>query len=218
MLMLNLIVFLVIIFKTVLIGFGFPFDLRLILKPSSDFLHGLCLEQTSHFNHSVEAASALVCGHQIESVNLQSIFASTGLIHLLVVSGSHLLVLDQGLSFFRLKPALKLSLLFLFVLVCEMNPPIMRSFIALVVAEFIKSKKWVWSSNFKQWFTSILCLLINPMWIFSLSFQMSWMASLCIDIASHSFAEEKIKKSLFRVFLIYFSFVFISEMCIRDRI
>ena len=189
---------------------GLPFDLRVLLQPSTVFLHQLCLDQTETFNNQSEAAAALVCGHQIESLDLQTLFASSGLIHLLVVSGSHLLVMDKGFNFFRLKPALKLTLLFIFVLVCEMNAPIMRSFMAMLVAGFVKSKKWAWSASFNQWVTSFLCLVINPLWIFSLSFQMSWMASLCLDIASHSFTEEKLKQSLVRLFLIYFSFVFIS--------
>ncbi len=193
--------------KFSLLKIALPFDLRNLLIPTTDFLHGLCVQQTAHFAQHSEAAAALVCGHKIESLTLQSTFAASGLIHLLVVSGSHLLLIDRGLSYFlKNRISSRLCLLFLFVLICEMNPPIMRSFMAIVLSEMVKLEKWVWSTTFKQWVCTFLCLFINPLWIFSLSFQMSWLASLSLDIATEFYAENKIKQSLVRILLIYFSF------------
>lgn len=209
MLLLLFILVLLVIFKGCLSIFETPFDLRALIQPMSQTLHGLCLDQTQGFSEHAEAAAALVCGHQIESLDLQSVFASSGLIHLLVVSGSHLLVMSKGLDFLRTQKSVKLLILFLFVLVCEMNAPITRSLIAILIAELVKSKKWSWSPSFKQWITSFLCLTINPLWIFSLSFQMSWMASLSLEIASIYHMDKKILQNFLRTFLIYFSFIFI---------
>lgn len=197
-------------FKILSLKLALPFDLRNVIAPTTDFLHGICVQQTEHFAKYSEAAAALVCGHQIESLTLQSTFAASGLIHLLVVSGSHLLLIDRGLSFFlKNQLSIRLSLLFIFVLICEMNPPIMRSFTAIVLAELIHSKNWVWSNTFKQWMTTLFCFFINPFWVFSLSFQMSWLASLSLDLASGFYPQDKFKQSLLRILLIYLSFIFV---------
>lgn len=209
MLLLLFIFGLLVIFKGTLSLFETPLDLRQMIKPTSDFMHQLCVRQTSGFKEHSEAAAALVCGHQIESIELQSLFASSGLIHLLVVSGSHLLVISKAFDRLQIKKSIKIILLFAFVLICEINAPITRSFIALLVADFVHSKKWTWSPSFKQWVTSLICLTINPLWITSLSFQMSWMASLCLEIADCHHVDKKIHQFLLQTFLIYFAFFFI---------
>lgn len=221
------------VFKMILIAFQLPFDLRILFRMFSVWLHQNCLSSLSHLSHVADAhasAKALVCGHEIENLNVRHLFTSTGLIHLLVVSGSHLIIFKKILEFFltqiqsvtkKLTPntnsMLVFSLLFVYVLMCLMNPPVTRSYIGLFIAFVADRWKFRWPPTTQHFLTSSISLWINPFWISSLSFQMSWLASLALNLSQEIFQdtaeENKFKmywqQSLIRTFFIYFSFVFL---------
>ena len=225
------------VFKLILIALSLPFDLRNLLQSTSTKLHQLCLNSLAHLAPSTEAhatAQALVCGHEIENLDVRSLFASTGLIHLLVVSGSHLIIIKNILEFFLSKIQLitprisnksttfiVFTLLFLYVLMCLMNPPVTRSYIGLLVAIAAEKWKFRWPPTTQQFFTSAVSIFINPYWLVSLSFQMSWLASLALNTSEkifenpHSadqdnFAFQKYwQQAMLRTFLIYTLFIFL---------
>jgi ComEC/Rec2-related protein len=215
MLFLHFFFFTLLISKLILNHLKFAYDLRTYLKPLITPLHQECLIQTNTFQQN-EAAAALVCGANIDSMQLQSLFASTGLIHLLVVSGSHLLILQKIFHYLTRRieapqikifiQPLKYTLLMTFVLMCEFNAPATRSLIALGLADFVRYKKWGWSSSLRQWVSTLLCLFLNPTWLLSLSFQMSWMSSLALDVCSHLPCKNEIAKNFYRSLIICGSF------------
>ena len=60
-------------------------------------LHRLCIAQVSNNRHQV-LNSAFICGHELTSETLYELFRQTGVLHIIVVSGSHLIFLQSLLK------------------------------------------------------------------------------------------------------------------------
>lgn len=119
----------------VIAAFLLRFHAPFFSAPVTEQLHQICLSACPLGDHA-ELYRAIVCGAKLESVQLRADFAQVGLIHLLVVSGSHLAVLETLSRFTVLKPvppsyrtALSLSILFLFTLMTKASPPVLRAFL-----------------------------------------------------------------------------------------
>lgn len=151
-------------------------------------LHVKCLSLLPEHSKSLPELKALVCGENFNQLQTSQIYISTGLIHLFVVSGAHLIVLkmiaDFLLSFCekflssRLRNTLVLVLLSTYAGMCEFNPPVMRAlFLIFLNSELIFSKIY-WPTHFRILFAGLISLLFQPAWINSLSLQLSWLISL----------------------------------------
>ncbi|RYX78061.1 hypothetical protein EON76_06990, partial [bacterium] len=112
--------------------------------------HLTCLNACPHSKH-VELYQAVVCGGRIQSPSVRAIFAQLGLIHLLVVSGSHFVVLESLLKLtvlkitpHRLRGAFVFSILLLFTLMTKASPPVLRAFFmfCLLAANLAFSLQW----------------------------------------------------------------------------
>ncbi|MCB0362363.1 MAG: ComEC/Rec2 family competence protein, partial [Bdellovibrionales bacterium] len=132
---------------------------------------------------------AICCGSKMPKHSpTWSLFRHLGLAHLLVVSGYHLILIEKaitiGLGSF--KSLARKSYLFLFPLlvICQFQPPIMRAFLSICLKSFNQHFRFYWNSSSICLFTGLICLLLFPQWLNSLSFQISWGASLimCIPI------------------------------------
>ncbi|NCN41368.1 hypothetical protein GW916_08975 [bacterium] len=104
-----------------------PFMLRL-----SQSLQSIC---ESRFNNEIYGAwkAALICGTSLGSAHLSQELKSLGLIHLIVVSGAHLVFLENALNLL-LKPLPKRitrwslpPILFLYSLFAGLQPPLVRA-------------------------------------------------------------------------------------------
>ena len=152
---------------------GFSLLLALVLRtraplasaPIARGLHQICVSSCPRSIHA-EYLRAIVCGEAISSfdsnADFKSAFAQTGLIHLLVVSGSHLICLEIvvrflaaqifNARFFSAQKLYSLSssviiffLLAIFVLMTGASPPALRSFIQWVLSRVSERFKWNWS-------------------------------------------------------------------------
>lgn len=149
----------------------------------TSFFNQLCLNSVPKQSLHVYELNALVCGSNFDSLSISQLYITSGLIHLFVVSGSHLQVLKKILEkiFGRLLIKFQIFiiiLLFLYCACCSFNPPIIRSFFFIFLNLYLKNKKIYWNLNFKLFFSGILCLIFNPLWITSTSLQMSWLISI----------------------------------------
>lgn len=146
-------------------------------------------------------ALALVIGDQgYISHDVRKMFASTGIIHILVVAGLHLaiithlfylliklllsrskyLCLHTNIPKFSL--ALSLIPMIMYILITGANPPVVRSGIMIAVycmLFFLNRTQARWTGIFVA---GILILVINPMDLYSISFQLSFVA-VCSIIA-----------------------------------
>ncbi len=159
-------------------------DLTLLLTPTINVLHDGCLNITQK-SALPDIHAALLCGKRLEPSNFKDQLASFGLIHLVVVSGAHLLMFDQILdrifSFFKLPRFLIWIALVLYALTCQLSPPVTRALIHKMTKEVGKHRFALLKSGQAHFVSGMLCLCLFPLWISSLSFQLSWLASLALS-------------------------------------
>jgi competence protein ComEC len=135
-------------------------------------------------------ASTLILGYKAElSQETMNIYARTGTIHVLSVSGMHLgivyVVLNWLLQFFdrnRWSMLVKMVFILLFIwfyaVLTGFSPSVLRS--AVMISVFIISKSFVKKTNSYNIiaFTAFILLVWNPFLIWDIGFQLSFMAVL----------------------------------------
>ena len=156
-----------------------PTELAKIAEP----VHTECL---SRFTNSEQQSlhSAVICGAALPPGETYEAFRKTGLIHLIVVSGSHLLwlefVLRKLLDRFSGSSVLIAIALTIFTFAARLDPPILRAAFSLAFAA--ADKKWAlgWTNLHRTLFAGILCLALYPEWFGSMSLLLSWAAALVL--------------------------------------
>ena len=171
--------------------FQFPFKL-------SDPFHEFCLTNLSFESTYPEIHQALVCGKRLPFGDLRELFIKGGLIHLMIVSGAHLIFLEHWLSKLPLPSKLKqffLSVcLICYALMTQLHPPILRALFSFFIKRFSQDNYLFWNSFQVTFLSTFFCLFFIPDPKDSFSLQMSVLATLLY----HS-----CRDSLFRSFLIY---------------
>lgn len=179
-----------------------------LLQPVILFFHQSCLNRLPEASSALPELRALVCGENFSGASSSQIYISTGLIHLFVVSGAHLLVLEKILSMgdflSRKRNALIIfSVLFIYTLACEMNPPISRSFISMMFTMLLSVHHLRWPMSYRLLLAGLATLAINPQWVASASLQLSWIAGLVVSINTLYFS----KRSFYFKQFLYFIFL-----------
>ena len=159
---------------------------NLVFFPLSSSLHQGCLYYVQSFS-KLEVNRVVICG-QSAAGELAPLFKSLGLVHLLVISGAHIAILESFLDRV-LHPKhypLKLALLFLYAFVCQLKAPILR-------ALFGSCLRWVsyhlhldLPKNHQVLCSALLCLLFFPEWFFQLSLILSCLATQLTYLQRHS--------------------------------
>ncbi len=201
--MLLILVFIILIFTLTLgrISFLVP------LFDSSLWLHDLCLNILPSNSNSLAELSALTCGQSFSNNSDYKLYISSGLIHLFVVSGSHLNLMSQFLNYFIKPSAIKITLLFIYCAICLLNPPVVRSFFALLIHEIIAKnfENNYWPKHYCLLLAGLLSIAFHSDWVNSMSLQMSWLAALNFQLY-----EQKMNwfPSIIKQFLFYILFFF----------
>ena len=184
-----------------LLIFGFVSLLSLVSTPLHSALvvrelHHLCEIACPRVAHT-EYLLAVVCGNplpaRISGASFQSDFVKTGLIHLLVVSGSHLICLEEWVRFSsrraqKYSDAFVFSALVIFTAMTLASPPVLRAFVSW-------SLNWL-SLRFRLSWTRVQIVTVagfatlcacRTRWDFA-SLGLSWVAALAIAVAGSMFA------------------------------
>lgn len=159
------------------------------LSPVTEALHGWCLERIAQYTFQIDIQSALVCGKRLPSGELRKIFTDTGLIHLMVVSGAHLVFLEKNLSrlpHWPYKNIFTVLCLIFYSLTAELHPPIFRALISFFLSAVSKKLQLHWSPCWRVMFSGIICVILNPEWISSISLQLSWTGALVFSYSRRS--------------------------------
>jgi len=158
-----------------------------------------CIAQvpSTSYAHYYEA---LVCGVNLEPSEILQLLKLSGLIHLFVVSGSHLIFLEHILLY-RAPSIVRLLALTLFSLFSGLQPPVVRSWISLYLPFALR--KWAWRSSFRIWMAGVLSLCVNPTWITSLSLQLSWACALGLSMPSFWRMPKALCRSLWIFIFLY---------------
>ncbi|MCB0392957.1 MAG: ComEC/Rec2 family competence protein [Bdellovibrionales bacterium] len=118
--------------------------------------------------------------------------------HFLVVSGFHLVIVDNLLTrvaFVKNRKGLQTFVLCFFALTAGLAPPITRSLVNKLLTDFSKKMRLSFDSLGICLLTSTLLLIVQPSWVHSTSFHLSWISSIVLNIP--------IQSSLIKGFLFY---------------
>gem|GEM_PF-1740574 len=173
-----------------------PFDLSTLVMPWVKPVHQLCLNFAPASDYRVWY-HAIVCGENLSPSMEKNWFQQTGLIHVIVVSGSHLVFLEDILRFLKLPNWLRWSVLLFFSLASNLQPPITRALIQRVWNAFFQRQQIVMRSLHLQLLAGVTTLALFPSWWTSLSFLMSWLCVLALSLPMPS------KHPLWQAALIY---------------
>ena len=158
-----------------------PFSLLSFFKPLGQGLNQICLQRVSAEDTWTLVYSAIVCGERLPEGSLKKTFISLGIIHLMVISGAHLIFLEKAwglLPPFRFKNSLLACFLLTYSLSAGLNPPVLRALFSLLLSRLNQELKLFWSPYLKVCLSGLLCLLCQGAWFHSLSLQLSWIASM----------------------------------------
>ena len=148
----------------------------------AQFLHIECVQNIVGGNEALTSIySALVCGERLPEGVLKKTFMSLGIIHLMVISGAHLIFIEKAwniLPYFRFKNISLIFFLLIYAFSAGLSPPILRALFSFLLARINKKWKLFWSPYIRVHISGLLCLLCQHNWIHSLSLQLSWVASL----------------------------------------
>lgn len=148
-------------------------------------LHEWCLNSFASLPNS-PLNRAFICGEDLQDFQITTDFKVLGLIHILVVSGGHLVAILSLLRFFS--SGKHFRILFPFVLtyswMAGFQPPVVRATIQIVLCRLNKNLNSNLFATELCLLSGILCLSLESMWTSSLSLQLSWLASLILAFAN----------------------------------
>jgi len=127
-------------------------------------------------------------GYQGVAPEDADVFRDNGIAHLLAVSGTHVVVLTLLLHTL-LRPAGKMGLVFiqsfliLYALLCGLQPAVLRSVAMACVLLWGRSRKLKADSVRLLLLTAWGLLLLNPFWLFDISFQLSFVTTAGLLLA-----------------------------------
>ena len=159
-----------------------PFSFLSLIEPISQLLHERCLQQVqTGQTEFTDLYSALLCGKRLPEGEIKKTFISLGIIHLMIISGAHLIFLEKIwklLPSFRFKNILLGFFLLIYSMSAGLSPPVLRALFSLLLTRINKELKLFWSPYMRVQISGLLCLLCQGSWFHSLSLQLSWIASL----------------------------------------
>ncbi len=160
---------------------GLPDSLAKFTTPA----HKLCTDRFLN-SEQKEFHAAIICGSELEAQQTYEAFRRTGLIHLIVVSGTHLVWIELALSFllarFPRGKWLTACLLILFAIAARLQPPIVRAGVSMTLT--FANQRWSlgWSPLHRAFFAGALTLFLFPKWLGSTSLLLSWSAAMVLSL------------------------------------
>lgn len=174
-----------------------------ILAPVAEKTHIFCISQLPLDSFSLAELKALVCAENFSNIGESELYISTGLIHLFVVSGAHLILIERILKVCRCRENLVFPLMLMYGFACNLNAPVCRCLFAFMLSDYLSKKNIVWPVHFRVLAIGLTTLAFNYTWISSLSLQMSWIAAFLVMLGKKFFmgSSSLFKQSLFFISL-----------------
>lgn len=143
-----------------------------------------CLNALPSHSQTRASTQSLLCGEKITDARLKENLSKTSLIHIFVVSGSHLLLLDQVLSILGIPLFLRFACLGFYSLAVGWQPPAARALMALLLRTGFRHYRIYFPGDLVVLTCGLAALVLFPPWWTSMSFQMSWCAALALTLPS----------------------------------
>lgn len=167
---------------------AFIFVLLIFIASSS---HGILLRTSSHWGEQARnfclqllpplsqernSLGSLLCGEKVTDPELKEGLRQSSLLHLFVVSGSHLILLDQALQTLRSPLLIRVLILGVFAFLSGLEPPVVRAGLGLAIQAQLRSL----APDQRVALAGLACLSLFPTWVFGLSLPLSWLAALAL--------------------------------------
>lgn len=124
--------------------------------------------------------ASLICGEKLTDETLKKNLVKTSLIHIFVISGSHLILLDELLSILKIPVLLRFLFLGFYSLIVGWQPPAVRALIALGTRVGLKKMRWHFPPDLLTLIAGLTTLTLFSEWWQSNSLLMSWCAALAL--------------------------------------
>lgn len=180
---------------------------RNVLKNTSHLAEQLqekCFQRLPTETEQHNSLASLVCGEKITDAELKQNLQKTSLIHIFVVSGSHLLLFDELLSILKIPVFLRFLFLGGYSLCVGWQAPAVRALLGLIAREFFKQKRFFFPSDIVVLFTGLFTLILFPLWWTSSSLVMSWCAALALCLPAVLRIKNPWVQSVMSQFAIFF--------------
>jgi ComEC/Rec2-related protein len=173
-------------------------------------LHHACLSQLPEMSHYHSLMAAVVCGENLPSSSASFALYSTGLVHFVMASGTHLLLLERFLNWIE-KALFKREvvprwivflLLGLYTLVTLLRPALVRALVQFALSQLSKKKKLFLRPAQLTLLSGSIVLIYAPEWYDSVALRLSWLAALILFLPW-----KKPHKRLKRQIALYFFFI-----------
>lgn len=152
------------------------------ISTQADSFHKKCLQLLPKDSIHSESLAALTCGEKITERNLLLNLSKTSLIHIFIVSGSHLILFEQFLGILKMPYFLRFSFLFIYSLAVGWQGPAVRALVGLGLKHLLRQSYCYVPADLAVLATGLMTLFLFPTWWGSLSLQMSWCAALALTI------------------------------------
>ncbi len=165
--------------------------------------------------------SAVFLGRrELAREQMKFVFRGAGIAHLFAISGLHVGLISSILFFilkifrikFRLRLLISIFFMFLYVLCTGGRPSIVRSALmfSFLGGSFFLKRRISLLDTLST--TGIVCLLLNPLWVFDLGFKFSFLAVFAILMGFSLFPLKSIGTKLFFVYIkgIFFSTLYVT--------
>lgn len=130
-----------------------------------------------------EIYNGLICGSKNIGKSNELLFIATGLYHLIVISGSHLLFIDNLFKkILNRHIFLRILILFLFSFMCLFNAPVTRALLGYCIRYISKNCFLYLREDQLILISGLVTLILFPSWITSISLQLSWLTALCMTL------------------------------------
>jgi competence protein ComEC len=154
-------------------------------------LNARCLQVLPQNLENLKSLEALVCGKNIENLELKHLLIQTSLIHIFIVSGSHFLFLHKIFAAILRPRWLSFLLLGIYALTTLCQPPAIRSLIFLLLVELSRRFKFFTASAPLILASALLTLALFPAWLASRSMLMSLLAALVIAVCNEFWGRQR---------------------------
>ena len=199
-----------ILFFSALLVFNWKINMIDFLAEKSVFLNHYCVNTIPLNRRFSEILSALLCGTNLKNPFDKKTFIEMGVYHFIVVSGSHLNLIDKiinTLSFGKIKKTFLFILLFIYCLTTLFQAPVVRAFSVLLLISFNQKSRLFKSNSLLILFCSLLILGLQPVWVRSLSFLLSWSCVLNVLLSGQltewltQFSSDRLHGTIARFFI-----------------
>lgn len=179
----------VILLFVFIISVYFTFSIS-ILHPMTEgahFFQSICLNRLPSPSPYASLYQSLLCGRPLPQNETYDLFIKLGILHLLVISGAHLIFLEHLLSKLsaksgRLTEGFITLFLLIYLLYTGASPPVVRAFSGFLWKKANRKWKLHLSPILIQLSAGLSVLVLIPEWVLSPSFLLSLLASVLMGI------------------------------------